>query len=146
MPRKSSGEYPPNWEEIARQVKEDAGWLCVRCGHVHQPDEGYGLTVHHLDLNKSNCAWWNLPALCQRCHLQIQHKIVMERYWMFEHSSWFMPYVAGYYANMHGRPEDRDYVQAHLVELLVLGKPNGLRKKGATDEDSITEGSTQPIG
>jgi len=56
------------------------------------------LTVHHLDLNKSNCAWWNLAALCQRCHLEIQGKVIMEQEFMFEHSPWFRPYVAAYYA------------------------------------------------
>lgn len=27
MPRKSTGEYPPNWKQIAAQVKADAGEL-----------------------------------------------------------------------------------------------------------------------
>jgi len=139
MPRKSRGEYPPNWEEIANKVKKEADWKCKRCKHIHQPEKGYALTVHHLDLNKSNCAWWNLAALCQRCHLQIQHKVIMERYWMFEHSSWFIPYVAGYYAHMHERPDDKEYVFQHLDELLMLGKPNGL--KGVHDASSITESS-----
>ena len=33
------------------------------------------LTVHHLDGDKGNSAWWNLAALCQVCHLQIQGKV-----------------------------------------------------------------------
>lgn len=121
MPRKSTGEYPPNWKEIAMEVKELAGWKCVRCGHRHDVENGFMLTVHHLDLNKSNCQWWNIVALCQKCHLKIQHKVVMERVYMFEHSDWFKPYVSGYYANQNGLPSDRDYVMAHLSELLVLG-------------------------
>lgn len=24
--------YPANWDEIARQIKEDAGWRCEECG------------------------------------------------------------------------------------------------------------------
>jgi hypothetical protein len=56
------------------------------------------LTVHHLDGNKGNCRWWNLVALCQRCHLQIQGKVKMERVYPWPHSEWFRPYVAGYYA------------------------------------------------
>ena len=122
MARKSTGEYPENWAEIAQAVKDEAGWKCVRCGHPHDPAAGYTLTVHHLDLNPANCAWWNIPALCQRCHLQIQNKVVMERQWMFEHSAWIKPYVAGYYAHLHGRPTDKKYVQAHLNELLRLGR------------------------
>lgn len=33
------------------------------------------LTVHHLDGDKLNCRWWNLAALCQRCHLSIQGRV-----------------------------------------------------------------------
>lgn len=121
MPRPSIGDYPENWKEIAEGVKNEADWKCVRCGHVHDVSAGYMLTVHHLDLNKSNCEWWNLVALCQRCHLQIQHKVVMEQVYMFEHSEWFKPYV-GYYASLNGLPNDRVYVASHLGELLELGK------------------------
>lgn len=118
MPRKSTGEYPPNWKEIAQDVKEAANWRCVRCQHPHDVEAGYMLTVHHLDLNKSNCEWWNLAALCQKCHLQIQHKVVMERDWMFEHSEWFKPYVAGYYAQRHGLPTEKTWVLEHLDDIL----------------------------
>ncbi len=79
------------------------------------------LTVHHLDGDKANCQWWNLAALCQRCHLEIQAKVVMERIWPHEHSEWFKPYVAGYYAHVY-LAEDlaRDQVDARLDELLAL--------------------------
>ena len=124
MGRKSTGEYPQNWTEIARAVKEQANWRCVRCGHPHDPAAGYCLTVHHLDLNPGNCRWWNIPALCQRCHLQIQARVVMERPWLFEHSDWFRPYAAGYYAyTVLGLDLTRDEVEARLDELLALGQP-----------------------
>lgn len=87
--RKSTGDYPKDWSEIAEATKDAAGWRCVRCSHYHDPEAGYSLTVHHLDLNPANCAWWNLPALCQRCHLHIQGRVVMERIWLFDHSEWF---------------------------------------------------------
>jgi hypothetical protein len=122
MPRKSTGEYPPNWKKISFAVKNAAGWKCVRCRHSHDIAAGYMLTVHHLDMNPANCEWWNIPALCQKCHLQIQHKVVMEQPYMFEHSEWFKPYAAGYYANQNGLPTDKDYVMAHLSELLDLAK------------------------
>lgn len=80
------------------------------------------LTVHHLDLNKSNCHWWNIPALCQRCHLTIQGKVIIERPWMFEHSDWFKPYVAGYYAFTYGLPDDRPTVELHLKALILIGQ------------------------
>lgn len=79
------------------------------------------LTVHHLDGNKANCRWWNLAALCQRCHLQIQGKVKMERVWPWEHSEWFQPYVAGYYAWTYlGQEIDRAEAEARLDELLAL--------------------------
>jgi hypothetical protein len=122
MPRRShGGDYPNNWNEIAQQCKQDAGWICVRCGHPHEPETGYALTVHHLDMNPSNCAWWNLAALCQRCHLHIQAKVVMHQPYMFEHSEWFKPFVAGYHAHLFGQPEDREYVLANLERLVHIG-------------------------
>lgn len=100
MRRKSTGEYPENWNEIATASKERAGWKCERCGHPHDPKTGYTLTVHHLDLNPENCADWNLAVLCQRCHLHIQGKVIMEQYFMFAHSEWMKPHVEGYYRSI----------------------------------------------
>lgn len=45
MTRKSTGDYPENWPEIARAVKDEAGWCCVRCGHLHEPETGHTLTL-----------------------------------------------------------------------------------------------------
>lgn len=129
--RKSKSEYTDDWPEIANQVKEEANWCCVRCGHKHDPKNGYCLTVHHLDGKKNKNAFWNIPALCQRCHLQIQAKVIMERGWMFEHTSWFKPYVAGYYAHIQGLPTDKEYVMAHLESLLDFGRPN--KEKGESE-------------
>lgn len=122
MPRPSTGEYPDRWREIATATKDAAGWCCVRCGHPHDVAGGYMLTCHHLDLDKSNCRWWNIPALCQRCHLKIQHRVVIERPWlMVEHSEWARPYMAGYYAWRYlGEDLSRDEVLARLDELLAL--------------------------
>lgn len=68
--------YPDNWDEIARAVKEEAGWRCQRCWRAHdksRPDAI--LTVHHLDRNPSNCKKDNLIALCARCHLQDEARL-----------------------------------------------------------------------
>lgn len=46
------------------------------------------LTVHHLDADKANCRLWNLIALCQVCHLQVQGKLKFDQTWMFEHKPW----------------------------------------------------------
>lgn len=122
MPRSSKGEYPADWPEIALAVKEAAGWKCIRCDHPHDPAAGYTLTVHHADLDPSNNAWWNKLALCQRCHLRIQGKVVMERVWLFDHSEWFVPYVAGYYAHRLGFELDRGSVILHAEKLIALGQ------------------------
>lgn len=79
------------------------------------------LTVHHLSGEKTDCRWWNLAALCQRCHLQVQGKVVMARVWPWEHSEWFRPYVAGYYASVYlGEELSREQTMARLDELLAL--------------------------
>lgn len=121
MKRKSKSNYPENWSAIATRIKDDANWQCVRCGHEHEVETGYVLTVHHLDLDPQNCAWWNCPALCQRCHLVIQAKVAMEQIWMFDYSEWFKPYVAGYFAYINGYSNDKQYVLDNLDNLLKLG-------------------------
>lgn len=79
------------------------------------------LTVHHLTGDKADCRWWNLAALCQRCHLEIQGKVVMDRTWPHEHSEWFRPYVAGYYAWRYRRENvTRDEAERRIDELLAL--------------------------
>ncbi len=118
---KSTGEYPPNWKEIATQVKDAAGWQCVRCGHPHDPKAGFCLTVHHLDMNPANNVWYNCAALCQRCHLTIQAKVNPHQPYMFEHSEWFKPYVCGFYAKKYLKQEiSRDEAMERMDELLKL--------------------------
>jgi hypothetical protein len=82
------------------------------------------LTVHHLRLGqdaKRDLRWWNLAALCQRCHLQIQGKVVMERIWPWPHSEWFKPYAAGWYAWSYlGEDLTREQVGERLDDLLAL--------------------------
>lgn len=80
------------------------------------------LTVHHLLLGpegKRDLRWWNLVALCQRDHLIIQRKVLMERPWITEHSEWFKPYAAGFYAwKYEGVELTREETMARLDELL----------------------------
>lgn len=79
------------------------------------------LTVHHLDQDKANCRWWNLVSLCQRCHLRVQRVVLMERVWPWEHSEWFRPYIAGYYAHVYlGEDISRVEAEERLGELLAL--------------------------
>ncbi len=122
MPRLVTfGEYPANWLEIAAAIKDEAEWRCLRCKHDHDSPAGYCLTVHHWDGNKANCVWWNCPALCQRCHLSIQGRVSPDRPWVFVHSRWFQPYVAGFYAKKYLDLDlNRAEVDDRLDELLAL--------------------------
>lgn len=135
--------YPHDWKAIANRIKDEAERRCVRCGHpaeyvayripcdeqcdpLRHPgglNDGKQriLTVHHLDGDKANCAWWNLTALCQVCHLQIQAKVNLGQVWPFEHSEWFKPYAAGWYAHKYlGEQLSREEVMERLDELLAL--------------------------
>lgn len=69
------GDYPDNWKAVAKLIKDLAVWKCDKCGHVHDPKNGYMLTVHHRDGDKRNNQQSNLRALCQRCHLQAQARL-----------------------------------------------------------------------
>lgn len=91
--------YPKDWKAIATRIKAEAEWQCERCGHPHDVKSGHVLTVHHLDGNKSNCADWNLAALCQRCHLRIQGRVKMNQMFFSEIldvADWFKPHLKGY--------------------------------------------------
>lgn len=93
-----------------------------RCSH---PRDGKlrALTVHHMDGDKTNGHWWNLLALCQVCHLQVQAKLVPERPYLWEHKDWFKPYAAGFYAAERGIFLRRAQVEANLERYLRLGQP-----------------------
>lgn len=104
-----TGEYPAEWPEVARLVKTLAGWRCERCDHPHAPSP-WVLTVHHLDGNKWNLNDWNLAALCQRCHLRVQARVIFMQDWPFDHSPWMARHVAGY----------NEWAAAHHLPLLSL--------------------------
>lgn len=88
---------------------------------VHDEAQWRILTVHHLDEDKANCRWWNLVALCQRCHLRMQRAVIMGRPYHYEHSDWFKAYAAGFYAWKYLNEDlTREAVAARLDELLAL--------------------------
>jgi hypothetical protein len=97
----------------------------VTCADLTNQDEQYFArwrigTVHHLDGNKANCVWWNLLALCQRCHLTIQSRVNPQQPYMLEHSDWFKPYVAGFYAHKYeGVTITREQAVADMPRLLA---------------------------
>lgn len=134
------GEYAPERPEIHDRVRAEAGERCVRCAHPNEtpsqraecdercthPQNGKLriLTVHHLDGDKGNNRWWNLLALCQVCHLQVQARVIPERPWLFDHSPWFVPYVCGFYASYYGGQEiTREQAEAEPERWLRLGQP-----------------------
>jgi hypothetical protein len=79
--------YPPEWRLLSAVIRfYRAGGRCEclgecgrgthegRCPNWHgQPAYGTGsvvvLTTAHLDHTPENCAWVNLRAMCQGCHL-----------------------------------------------------------------------------
>ena len=98
---KFKGEYPPEWtKEFRSSLRAEFENKCERCGHEHDSEHGYSLTVHHLDNNKSNLERWNLAVLCQRCHLHVQGKVFLPQFYMFEHSDWFKPHLDGFYSSL----------------------------------------------
>lgn len=114
-------KYPPDWPEIAKRVKDAAGWRCVRCNAESSVEDRTVLTVHHMDGDRMNNRWWNLLALCQRCHLSVQNRVDPETPYWLEHSEWFKPYIAGYYAWKYLAEElTREETAARMEELLAL--------------------------
>lgn len=121
---------------------DDSWWIPVPdlpcafdCRH---PDDGKRrqLTVHHLDGDKDNLAWWNLVPLCQVCHLQIQAKVVLDQTYRLPHSPWFRPYVAGYYAErVLGVPLTRTQVESRIPRILRMAQP------GVYDGERFDSGS-----
>jgi hypothetical protein len=79
------------------------------------------LTVHHLNGRKHDLRWWNLIPCCQRCHLWLQRRVVMERVYPFEHDDYFKPYAAGWYAYAYlGANLTRQEAEERQDELLAL--------------------------
>lgn len=118
------GEYPPDWKGIADRVKDAASWRCVRCDHPHDVETGYVLTVHHMNGDKADGRWWNLLALCQRCHLVIQAKVNPAQSYLHPHTGWFRIYAAGYYASaVLGLELSRAETELRIDELLHAGQP-----------------------
>jgi len=90
-------KYPPNWKQIALEVKNKADWICQGCGKPcrkpgvsweefkmclpiewqHQIDkpQRFTLTVAHLNHTPMDCSELNLKALCSVCHLKYDAKL-----------------------------------------------------------------------
>ena len=82
-------------------------WRCELCGVKNgiRPDV---LTVHHLDSNKWNLLPWNLAALCQRCHREVQWTIdFYQANLTGAYPGWLRTHVEAYnhWAQNKGRPQ-----------------------------------------
>lgn len=111
--------FPLDWSysptRFAFQISE-----FIRDGRGEIEAQWRILTVHHLDGDKGNDVWWNTLALCQRCHLEIQGKVDPRLSWFLEHSEWFKPFAAGYYAHKYeGKEITREEAMERLEELLA---------------------------
>lgn len=103
------------------------GFVLTPCTeHCTHPKDGKLriLTVHHLTGQKDDNRWWNLLALCQVCHLQVQGKVIPEQAYLHPHSPWFVPYVCGFYAaTIGGEDITREQADADPHRYLRLGQP-----------------------
>ena len=72
--------YPNNWKEIAKKIKEHAGWKCEQCGkQCRKPGEKFDthkntLTVAYLNHTPEDIRPENLKAMCAPCHLRYDAK------------------------------------------------------------------------
>lgn len=69
--------YPPNWNELARACKEDAGWRCASCKIRHgsrrtsqRTGRRYVVYLHaaHVSLDDTRNPCPELRCLCPTCH------------------------------------------------------------------------------
>ena len=129
-PLRALGSYGVDWRDVPElQGDRVAGDLVRELESELRPKSAPVqaawriLTVHHLDEVKANCHWWNLTALCQRCHLYIQRKVTMENPWPWDHTDWFQPYAAAWYAHKYlALALTREETMERLDELLALGQ------------------------
>ena len=106
---------PYRWIVDGEYVLQDDGSF----GPTQREAQWRILTVHHLNGVKHDCRWWNLAALCQRCHLTIQGKVYLDRPWDKPHTEWFRPHAAGFYAaELLGWELTKDEVLARTEEIL----------------------------
>ena len=85
----SRHRYSPEVLAAMKLVKAESGGWCERCHEPHNPLQGYTLTVHHLEPVPGNIERWNLAALCQRCHLGLQHHNPFST-WLLDYPEYYL--------------------------------------------------------
>jgi hypothetical protein len=140
------GQTSPEWSPCDERCTHDGPVRCGAYGFLPMDAATLGrhgeacdaphearwrvLTVHHLNGVKWDLRWWNLAALCQRDHLLIQSRVVMERPWPWPHSDWFRPHAAGFYAaHFLGEDLTREETMGRLDELLEVGQRSSAEER-----------------
>lgn len=86
--KRGKNNYTKDWQDVADYIKHLAHWKCENCGQKDSDENGCRLTVHHIDMDKSNNSYLNLVALCQRCHLSIQARFTINQQYLFSPPAW----------------------------------------------------------
>ena len=72
---KAGTGYPPEFKpSLKKRIKARDNHTCQLCGITeaeHKEKVGRGLTVNHVDFDKTNCADNNLNTLCCGCNSRI---------------------------------------------------------------------------
>lgn len=111
------------WGCIKRSTEIDGSW------HFYTDDYRFNALLGHPDqlirtgsrsAVEINISTYNDMPMAKgiMATYQIQAKVFMRRPYMFAHSEWFKPYVAGYYAHLRGLNEDKTYVLSNIDGLL----------------------------
>lgn len=65
-PEIDAPEYPDNWSDISREIKNARGWRCELCKFTAIGSTA--IHAHHINKDKSDNVSANLQVLCARCH------------------------------------------------------------------------------
>lgn len=135
------GSYNASLEFLGLEIGDPelaAGKIIARGSYVEA--QWRILTVHHLDGDKANDWWANTLALCQRCHLTIQVRVDPRNPWFLEHSTWFKPFAAAWYAKIYeGRIITKEEAAERIDELLAYELNGGISLRNSENGGTFKE-------
>lgn len=65
-------DYGPLTQSDKDQIRDEANRMCQRCGKTRE-EQGYKMSVHHIDGDTYNNEPSNLKVLCHSCH-RLEHE------------------------------------------------------------------------